>query len=1135
MSGRRFSRTLAARPPRRGRAAWLIAAALLAPAARAHGPDELGEPPLPFLSPVESIAGLGPSGTRPMPPAKPGQTLPLRPARTIRFDTDQGTALSIDLSPDGRTIAFDMLGDIYLLDAEGGRARAITRGMAFDSQPAFSPDGRHILFLSDRSGAENLWIMDADGSHPRQVSFYDDNPVFVSPAWSADGTSAYVTRFWPDRNAYEMWRFTLDGGDPMGSVFLPNWTDAQQQGEKTSSLGAAPSPDGRFLYYAAHGGTIAFESPSEWQIARRDLATGKTDVLLKAVGDIRLGPVQSSAFRPVLSHDGRLLAYGVRRVGKTWLRIRDLDSGADRTLAEIDHDELQSSFWSDIIPHFAFTRDDKALIVGTGGGIRRIAIATGEARPIAFTATVERQLGPLVRNPVKQETGPVRARLIQTPALSPDGGMLAFSALTHLYAMPVGGAAPPQRLDDGDMPSFHPSWSPDGRSLTYVSWTAQEGGAIWVKAIGGEARKLTARHAFYTHPVFTPDGRAILAVRSPDADRLNSYVEFGQLRDADLVLIPLDGSAAPRVVATGRIGGTPHFGPEPGSLYLNEADGVHAIGYGVQASDRLTVQAVGPGWYFSQGAAAADDLRVSPDGKWVLAQGAQQLHLFAMPEKAGETVNLSAPSVAHRRLTDVGADFFGWADGGRTIWWSVGSTFYRRALAGVALERPGIRPGPTDAPQDAGGPVHARDVAVTVPRDTPRGTLLLRGATAITMRGDEVIPNVDILIVDDHIAAVGAAGSVAVPANAAVRRLDGAWIVPGFIDTHDHIADIRRDVLDLRNWGPAASLAYGVTTTFDPSSLTIDMLPYQDLVDSGQMTGSRIATTGPAIFSFNDFQSKAEVEAVLRRYRDHYRLRNLKQYRAGNRRVRQWFIEAARELGMTPTNEGALSRKLDLTHIIDGYAGNEHSIPPVHLHDDILTFFAQSGTSSTLTLQITHGGAPAQDYFITRAAPHDDPKYARFAPGWFRDQKFWQRDWHDAGEYVFADVARSAARFQRLGGVLGIGAHGEVPGLGTHWEMQAHAMGGMTPMAVLHAATIQGATTIGHDAEFGSIEAGKYADLVILDRNPLEDIRNTLAIRQVMKNGRLYDGDTLAELWPRQRPMAPFWFTNEGTGPPAAR
>jgi len=1076
----------------------LLATAALAVVSRvsAHVPVET------VVAPPTAIARelSGPSGVAPTPPARLGQTLPLKPTRRIAFDTREGTALSIDLSPDGRQILFDMLGDIYALPATGGRAKTISRGIAFDSQPAFSPDGRTVAFLSDRSGAENLWLMAPDGSKPRQLSFLDDNPVFASPAWSADGRTIFVTRYWSDRNAYELWAWPVDGGAP--HVVVPNRSNpAQSREAMTSSLGAVATPDGSALYLATRLGGIDFDTPDEWRIARLDLASGTLTPLIAAIGDGRLGPVQSSAFRPLLSHDGRTLAYGMRRVGKTTLHLRDLATGTDRELAAIDRDSLQSSPWSDIIPHYAFTPDDAALIVGTGGGLRRIDVASGAISAIPFVAPVSLDLGPLVRSPIRQETGPVVARLIQAPVQSPDGKMLAFSALGQLYTMPLDGRSAPVRRTDGTLTAYHPNWSPDGKTLLFVSWRANAGGQIWsIPAEGGAPRQLTSAPAFYTHPVFTPDGGSIIAIRSSQAARLNTYLEFGQLRNAELVRMAPDGSSL-RTILSGRIGGTPHFGADPQRLFVNMGDGVHDVAID-GSDDRLRVQAVGPNWYFAEGSAAADDLRISPDGKWALAQIAQQLHLIAMPP-AGATIDLA--TTPHRRITDVGADFFGWADDSQTIVWSIGSTFHRMARDAAISENFAAR--------------------VAVRRDTPRGTLLLRGATAITMRGGETIADADILIVEDHIAGIGPRGTFTVPAGTAIRDVAGKYVIPGLIDVHDHVADIRRDVLDLQPWGPVASLAYGVTTTFDPSSLSIDMLAYQDLVDCGQVTGSRIPTTGPALFSFNDFRSKAEVIAVLRRYRDAYRTFNLKQYRTGNRRVRQWIAEAAHELGMTPTTEGALSFKLDLTHILDGYSGNEHSLPPAHLYDDVTRAFAKSGTSYTLTLQITHGGAPAQDWFIARDAPHGDPKYARFAPAWFRDQKFWARPWRDPGDRIFPEVAASAARFQREGGLLAVGAHGEVPGLGTHWEMQAYAMGGMSPAEVLQAATIGGARTIGRDGEFGSLEAGKYADLVILDRNPLVNIANTLAIAQVMKNGRLYDGATLDEIWPRQRVMAPFWFT----------
>jgi hypothetical protein len=208
---------------------------------------------------------------------------------------------------------------------------------------------------------------------------------------------------------------------------------------------------------------------------------------------------------------------------------------------------------------------------------------------------------------------------------------------------------------------------------------------------------------------------------------------------------------------------------------------------------------------------------------------------------------------------------------------------------------------------------------------------------------------------------------------------------------------------------------------------------------------------------------------------------------------------------MQTTTEGALDMKLHMTQIQDGFPGNEHAYSAVPIADDIVQLFVRSGVSYTPTLQISNGGLAAQEFYYTThwALPH---------------------------EYAFPLVAEGAAKIQRAGGLVGVGSHGELPGLGFHLEMQALATGGMTPMEVLHAATIGSSKTIGRNAEFGSIEPGKFADLLILDKNPLADIKNTLSIEDVMKNGRLYEGNTLNELWPRQQVLPPFWFQNEDLG-----
>ncbi|MBV9842499.1 MAG: PD40 domain-containing protein [Sphingomonadaceae bacterium] len=1090
---------------------FLLFAALLAGAPVADA--EAGEPPV--TAQPQAIAD------DPRPEQPPGRTLPLQPTRRFQFETHHGTWMSLDVAPDGKRIVFDILGDLYGMPASGGRATRITSGVPFDTQPTFSRDGRWIVFVSDRSGADNLWIVRPDGSGLRQVSFGDDDTALVSPAWSADGKAIFVSRCRADLNAYELWRYDLAGH---GSLLVPIRAsrDAPESGWLTS-LGAVASPDGRYLYLARQVGGLggSFEDVGEWTIVRRDLATGAERTIVAEPDGPRKAGNPGAAFRPALSPDGRWLAYGHRLDGQTELRLRDLATGADRRLAfPIEHDQLQALAWQDVLPRYAFTPDGKAILLSVRGRIERLPLDGGAATTLPLTAALDVPVGASTRQDIVEETGPVRARLIMAPTPSPDGKTLAFSALGRLYLMPLDGTSKPVAFAPGGDPAYMPSWSPDGRRLVWVSWSERGAGAVWTAPADGSSppTRLSDLPEYYTYPVFTPDGKHVLAVRSGQQARLDLYMEYGHLSDAELVAIPAAGGAA-QVVMCGRIGARPQFAG--GRTYVFADDGLETVDLATGAHS-LAVQVKGPGWYFQDGAVAVDDLRISPDGRWLLAQVAQQLHVVAMPDKAGATVDLTVPHLPHRRVTNGGADYFEWSTDGKTIGWSSGSTWHERPLADVQLlppEQPGWSPDPM-SPHD-----RAFTADVEFPRDVPAGRLLLRGGRVLTMQpGDRVIDRADILVEGDRFAAVGPEGSIAVPPGTPVRDVSGKIVTPGFIDTHDHIATIRRDVLGLEDWGFRARLAWGVTTSFDPSTLTIDMLPYQDLLDAGLMLGPRVRQTGVALFSMQRFGSLDDALAVIRRYRDDYRIRNIKEYRTGSRKVREWVAEACRELGMHPTTEGALSMKLDLTQIIDGIGGNEHALVASPLQEDVLQLMRFTRTSYTTTLEITNGGPSAQDWSIQQDDPHADPKVMRFWPQVAIDQYLVRRPWRTFDEYRFPSIAADAAAVQAEGGLVGIGSHGEAPGIGFHWEMEAHAKGGMSAAAILHAATIGSAETIGRKHDLGSIEPGKLADLVILDKDPTVDIHNARSVVEVMRGGRLYDAATLAEIAPDPKPAPKSWF-----------
>lgn len=1039
--------------------------------------------------------------------------LSLQPTRTLAYDAHEGTWMQPDISPDGKTILFDLLGDIYALDAAGGTARPLLSGMAFERNPVFSPDGKQFAFISDRSGVTNLWIANVDGTGLKRLSHDTSVAIYSSPAWSPDGRFVTVSRAVHAILAFELFMYDKDGGSgiQITKAGSPDNWDARM-----NAMGAVAAPDGRTLYYAAKRGHTWTENDlPNWSIARHDLKSGQDETIIQSAG---------GAMRPALSHDGKLLAYASRTTAnggqQDGLRLRNLETGEDRWIAfPIDRDGQDGGYYADLLPRFTFMPGDQALLMSVGGKLAKLDIATGARTDIPFTAPVSLGLGPLTRVRQKEEDGPVRVRVVQAPRQSPDGKNVAFTALGGLYVQSLAPGATPRRIMTDD--AFQPGWSPDGKSIVYVTWTATQGGHVWtVPTSGGKPRRLTQFPAFYTQPVFTPDGNTVVALRANHYDRLRAVSEIDPSRPTDI--IRMDARGGPATLVTHAMGARLlHFGDDGRLLFYSPA-GVSTVPLsGGDPQVELRVLAPGLGQYFP-GPAPVDEVRLSPDGRHALVKSFAQIYLIDVPPANGAeppTIDLNAASVARHKLTRIGADFTDWADKGASITWSVGATF-RRLPIEQALSAPA---------QGAEGQAQSFTLPVDLPRDVPRGSIVLRGATVLPMAGgQDVVANADIVITDNRIVAVGPSGSLAIPSGATIRDVSGKYIVPGFVDTHAHWFEIRRAVHDRGHWDFAANLAYGVTSALDVQPFTTDVFAYQDMIDAGMMRGPRAWSTGPGVFVNAEIHSKQDAIDVLNRYRDHYRTRNIKSYMIGDRAQRQYMVEAAKDLGMMPTTEGASDMVLNLTHAIDGFSGNEHSVPVSPLREDIVRLFAQSRTSYTPTISVAYGTTPALFDFIINKRPQDDLKFRHFVPPGIVAEKLRNRHWMPPESQSWRLIAADAVAIQRAGGLVGIGSHGEMQGLGYQWEMQAFAAGGATPMETLKAATIGSAEVIGHSDDVGSLEPGKFADLLILDADPTADISNAMNIGAVMKNGRLYDPMTLDEIWPQETKAELAWFPEDG-------
>jgi len=1084
----------------------LATAALLALACPAAA--QIPEPaPPPVVAPGEAPVATPPVEGDKAEDAKWDVQNPPGPSRDIPIDVTRGTWMSVDVSPDGSTLVFDLLGDIYVMPVSGGEARAIASGVAWDMQPKWSPDGRHIAFTSDRAGGDNIWIMEADGSNPVQIS-KESFRLLNQPEWTPDGQFIVARKHFTSARslgAGEIWMYHRSGG---GGVQM---TERRTQQKDTGE--PAFSPDGRYLYFsddATPGTTFEYSKDVNGQIyviRRLDRETGEVEPYITGPG---------GSIRPTPSPDGRSIAF-IRRVRyQSVLYVMDIESGRETPVfSGLDRDLQETWAVHGVYPAISWTPDNRSIVFWADGRIQKVEVATGTVSDIPFRVADTRRVQDAVRFPVEVAPDTFETKMIRWARPSPDGSKVVFESLGQLWIrdLPTGTA---RRLTrQGDHFELYPNWSRDGRSIVYTTWDDQELGTVRVvPASGGAGRVVTRQPGHYIEPTFSPDGRTIVYRKVNDGFLTTSLWS----RDTGVYSIPAAGGEA--VLITDE-GAHPQFGANGDRLFLTGRDGDKRtlISVDMDGSDERTH--LTSDW--------AAEFAVSPDGNWI--GWTERFNAYVAPfVAAGRPINVGpdGKSLPQARVTRDSGEWLSWSGDSRRLHWSQGPELFTRDLnRSFAF----VEGAPEELPEPDENGIN---LGFSVEADRPQGRMALVGARLITMNGAEVIENGIVVVDGNRIEAIGSAAGMTIPAGIPTIDMTGKTIMPGLVDTHWHGSMGSDEIIPEQSWVNYGSLAFGVTTIHNPSADTSEIFAHSEMARAGRVVAPRIFSTGTILYGATT-ATTAQIDdlddalSTLRRMRAAGAW-SVKSYNQPRRDQRQQVIEAGRQLNMMIVPEGGSLYQHNMTMIVDGHTTIEHAIPLARLYDDVHQLWRQTGVAYNPTLSVAYGGSYGENYWYQESPVWDHPILTQYVPRRILDARARRPVTAPDNEWNHVSVAREATRLADQGVTVQIGAHGQREGLAAHWEMWMLAQGGMQPLEAIRAGTLNGARALGMDGDIGSLEAGKLADMVVLNDNPLENIRNTTSVAYTVLNGRVYDSG-MNEIAPRQRPRAPFWFTGgDGEG-----
>ncbi|ABX47197.1 amidohydrolase [Shewanella baltica OS195] len=1019
------------------------------------------------------------------------------PLEQVKIDVSEGTWMNLSVSPDGKNIVFDLLGDIYQIPVTGGEAKPLAQGIAWQMQPVYSPDGKHIAFTSDGDGGDNIWIMNADGSNPRTVT-QETFRLLNSPAWSPDSQYLVARKhFTASRSlgAGEVWLYHVAGGEGVKLTERPN--DQKDLGEP------AYSPDGRYIYFSQDdtpGKTFHYSKDSVngiYKIKRYDTQTGDIEILIEGTG---------GAIRPTPSPDGTKLAYIKRDDFNSSLYLLDLKSGETTKLfGELDRDMQETWAIHGVYPTMAWTQDNKDIFFWAKGKINRLNIASKTLTDIPFSVKTELAVQPSVRFKQDIDKDVFEVKMLRMAQVSPDGSKVAFEALGKIWlkSLPDGKMSRLTELNNG-IEELYPQWSRDGKNIVFTTWNDQDQGTVQViSAKGGKPKQLTSEPGKYVEPTFSPDGELVV-YRKTQGGNLTPRTWS---QEPGLYKVDIKGKQNMKISADGY---QAQFGANADRVFFmnsSEDETPQLSSINLDGFDKRV-------HYSSK---HATEFRVSPDGEQLAF--AERFKVWVTPfAKHGETVEIgpNANNLPVSQLSVRAGESISWNSKSNQLYWTLGPELYQAKVDTQYLNK------------DEKAQPSIINLGFTEKADVPRGTIAFVGGKVITMENDQVIDNGVVIVKDNHIVAVGDA-NIAIPKDAQIIDIKGKSIMPGLFDAHAHGPQADDEIVPQQNWALYSGLSLGVTTIHDPSNDTTEIFAASEQQKAGHIVGPRIFSTGTILYGANAPGYTSHIDSLDDAKFHLERLKkvgafSVKSYNQPRRNQRQQVIAAARELEMMVVPEGGSLLQHNLTMVADGHTTVEHSLPVAAIYNDIKQFWSQTKVGYTPTLVVAYGGISGENYWYDKTDVWAHPRLSMYVPADILQARSMRRPHAPDGHYNHFNVAKVANELNKLGVHPNIGAHGQREGLAAHWEMWMFAQGGMSNMEVLKTATINPATTFGMEQQLGSIKEGKLADLIVIDGDPLADIRVTDKVTYTMVNGKLFNAETMNELNGDKEKRKPFFF-----------